>query len=113
MAADLADITKTEHTDAVAFADMKDSKMQQIHSLAESIIDKTKREGGLALSLAQSKDALEDAEVENGNAQKYLNSLSDECATKAADMATRAEMRTKELSAVSEAIKILNEDDAL
>lgn len=113
ISADLADATKTEETDAGAFFNMKESKKKHMHQTGEIIIDKTKRHGALALSLAQSKDALDDAQTEYDDATKYLAALTAQCDQKEADRVKRVQMRNDELKAISEAIHILGEDDAL
>jgi len=113
ISSDLADATKTEQTDAEAFFNMKTTKKKHIHQTGEIIIDKTKRHGALALSLAQSKDALDDAATEYSDATDYLAALTKQCDQKEADRARRMQMRTDELKAISEAIKILSDDDAL
>jgi hypothetical protein len=113
ISADLADATKTEQTDAGAFFNMKESKKKHMHQTGEIIIDKTKRHGALALSLAQSKDALDDAQTEYDDATKYLAALTAQCDQKEADRVRRVQMRNDELKAISEAIHILGEDDAL
>jgi len=113
ISADLADATKTEETDAGAFFNMKESKKKHMHQTGEIIIDKTKRHGALSLSLAQSKDALDDAATEYDDATKYLAALTAQCDQKEADRVRRVQMRNDELKAISEAISILGEDDAL
>jgi len=113
ISADLADATKTEQTDAEAFFNMKETKQKHIHVTGETIIDKTKRHGALALSLSQSKDALDDAETEKDDATKYLAALTAQCDQKQADRVKRNQMRNDEIKAISEAIQILSEDDAL
>jgi hypothetical protein len=61
----------------------------------------------------QTKDALEDAQEEAADTTKFLSTLESDCATKTKEMAERTKMRTMEISAISEAIGILNDDDAL
>merc|ERR1719161_3370342 len=58
-------------------------------------------------------DALEDANEEAADTTKFLATLEKDCATKEAEIAERAKMRAMEVSAISEAIGILNDDDAL
>jgi len=113
ISSDLADATKTEQTAAEGFFNMKKTKQAHAHSTGEIIIDKTKRHGATALSLAQSKDALDDAQTELDDATKYLAALTKQCDQKAADRVRRNQMRNDEISAISQAIQILSEDDAL
>merc|ERR1719146_463252 len=45
--------------------------------------------------------------------QKFIAQLESECATKEKEWAVRQKLRAEEVSAISEAIGILNDDDAL
>jgi len=75
--------------------------------------DKQKRSGELALSLSEDKDALEDQNTELDNATKYLAALMAACEQRRKDRDMRNKMRNDEIAAISEAIKILTDDDAL
>merc|ERR1719393_895058 len=92
---------------------MKMNKEKHLKLLMETIMDKEKREGEMALSLSQDQDALEDAETELDNAQKYLKNLKSQCANREKTRDVRAKMRADEITAISEAINILSDDDAL
>merc|ERR1719456_1948474 len=81
--------------------------------LMETVLDKDKRTGETALSLSQSKDSLEDAETELEDAEKYLAALKKACADREKNRDVRAKMRNDEITAISEAINILSDDDAL
>merc|ERR1719265_2286053 len=63
--------------------------------------------------MKEDKDALEDQNTELANAQKYLVSLQVACEQRRKDRDMRAKMRSDEIAAISEAIKILTDDDAL
>merc|ERR1719161_2119822 len=71
------------------------------------------RAGELAVSVVQTKDALEDANEEAADTTKFLATLEKDCATKEKEIAERATLRAQEVTAISEAIGILNDDDAL
>merc|ERR1719316_78497 len=92
---------------------MKTNKEKHLKLLWETLMDKEKRVGEMALSLSQDKDALEDAETELENAQKYLKNLKSQCANREKTRDVRAKMRADEITAISEAINILSDDDAL
>merc|ERR1719161_2642331 len=79
----------------------------------EAIETKMGRAGELAVSVVQSKDALEDANEEAADTTKFLATLEKDCATKEGEMAERTKLRTMEITAISEAIGILNDDDSL
>lgn len=65
------------------------------------------------MSLVMDKNSLDDAKDENADATKYLANLKEQCATKMKERDTRKKMRTDEIAAISEAVKILSDDDAL
>merc|ERR1719316_2257206 len=79
----------------------------------KSIIAKEKRAGAVALALSEDTHALEDAKKELANAQSFLSTMDEECAKKKKERDMRAKMRADEIAAVSDAVKILNDDDAL
>merc|ERR1719387_3158694 len=113
MSKDLAELKKTEAEDAAAFAEMKTSKEEEISINEKAIISKDKRKGALALSLSEAKHGLEDAQEELANAQKLKANMKEQCANNEKNRALRKKMRSEEIVAISEAIKILNDDDAL
>merc|ERR1719240_877394 len=56
---------------------------------------------------------LEDTKEDLAADQKFLAELEKGCATKEAEWATRCKIRSEELLAIADTIKILNDDDAL
>jgi len=105
---------ETDEANAVAgFDSLKASKETEIEVATEAIETKTARSGELAVSVVQTKSALEDAQEEIENAGKYAEQLAAQCATKEKEWAARCEARTMEIKAIGEAIGILNDDDAL
>merc|ERR1719428_2618786 len=82
MEADLKEMQDQEAKDLNGFNDLKDAKTQEIQVSQKAVIDKEKRIGEIALSLSEAKHALEDAEEELANAQKFRANMKEECATK-------------------------------
>merc|ERR1719388_535237 len=113
MKSDLADMRKTETDDLNAFNDMKENKLDHLGNLMKMLSDKQKRSGELALSLSEDSDALEDTNTELEDATKYLAALQAACEQRRKDRDMRNKMRNDEIAAISEAIKILTDDDAL
>merc|ERR1711869_67117 len=68
---------------------------------------------GIAVSVVQTKDSLEDTKEELADAQKLIGQLETECATKEKEWGETCKVRAEEDKAISEAISILNDDDAL
>merc|ERR550514_1903098 len=80
---------------------------------SEAVEAKTKRVGELAVSIVQAADAVDDATKEKADAEKFLATMTEQCKTKEAEFAAKDKTRAEEVSAISEAINILNDDDAL
>merc|ERR1740138_1257460 len=110
MEANLAESISDEGKAAAGFADLKGSEETEIEVATEAIETKTGRSGELAVSVVQTKDALEDAQEEIANAGKYAEQLAAQCATKEKEMAQRVKARSEEIAAISDAIGILNDD---
>merc|ERR1719439_36491 len=113
MEAELKETIAAEEKSIAGFGDLKASKNKEIEVATEAIETKTSRSGELAVSVVQTKDALEDTQVELADTQKFIAQLESECATKEKEWAVRQKLRAEEISAISEAIGILNDDDAL
>merc|ERR1719321_1496164 len=113
MEAELKEAIASEDKAIAGFADLKASKEKEIEMATEAIESKTGRSGEVAVSVVQTKDSLEDTTEELGDVEKFISQLATECATKEKEMAERAKIRAEEVKAISEAISILNDDDAL
>merc|ERR1719217_936270 len=98
---------------AAAFADLSGSKTKEISVATAAIETKTVRSGELAVSTVQAQNALDDAEDELADAQKMLATLKVQCVEKTKEWQARSALRAEEVAAISEAIAILNDDDAL
>merc|ERR550514_2128487 len=113
MEAELKEAIATEEKAIAGFGELKASKEKEIEMATEAIETKTGRSGEVAVSAVQTKDSLEDTKEELADTQKFLNQLSTECATKEKEWAETCKIRSEEVKAISEAISILNDDDAL
>jgi hypothetical protein len=113
MEKDLGELQAQATKDHESFNELKAAKLEEISLNEKSVIEKEKRIGGLALELSEDNHALEDSKEEKENAEKFLSNMKEQCATVEKDRMMREKMRSEEIAAVSEAIKILNDDDAL
>merc|ERR1719265_3058422 len=113
MAKSLSEAVNAEEVAAAGFADLKAAKDQEIELAAEAIESKEKKTGDLAVSIAQSTDAHGDTVDEQADAQTMLNTLVKTRDSKKLEFQARLKQRTDEIAAISEAIGILNDDDAL
>merc|ERR1719359_1408647 len=64
-------------------------------------------------SARQTQDDVEDTEADVAETEAFLADLGKQCAAKKAAWGERQAMRAQEVDAISQAIKILNDDDAL
>jgi len=113
MEADLKQATGEEGEAADSFKQLKASKDEEVKLASTAIETKTARAGELAVSVVQAQDALEDEQDELADAEKFSGNLREQCATKQKEWDAIVKTRNAEISAISEAIKILNDDDAL
>merc|ERR1719456_340920 len=113
MEGDLKSATADEASAAKAFSDLSAAKSAEIASATSAIESKTKRAGEVAVEIVQTQDDLEDTEAEVSETEAFLGDLGKQCAEKKAEWSERQKMRAEEVSAISEAIKVLNDDDAL
>jgi len=113
MEADLKSATAQEESSINGFRDVSASKNTEIEMATESIEVKMQRSGAAAIAVAQTTNALEDANNELGDTQTFLNQLGAECKTKEQEFAERCNVRAEEVKAISEAVSVLNDDDAL
>merc|ERR1719389_1405347 len=113
MEANLAEAEADEAKAAAGFADLEASKKKEIEVATEAIESKTVRSGELAVSVVQTKDALEDTIQEVADNEKFSAQLDEQCAAKEKEWAVRQKARADEIQAISEAIPILNDDDSL
>merc|ERR1719171_1811337 len=113
MEANLKEATEDEAKAAAGFEELESSKEKEIDAATSAIETKTVRSGELAVSIVQAKDGLEDAQQELADNEKFGAQLEEQCASKQKEWAQRQKDRAAEIQAVSEAINILNNDDAL
>merc|ERR1719213_1532476 len=113
MEAELKEAIADEEKAVAGYGDLKASKEKEIEMATEAIETKMSRAGELAVSVVQTKDALEDTTEELADTEKFVAQLASQCATKEKEWAERCKLRSMEISAISEAIEILNDDDAL
>jgi DNA repair exonuclease SbcCD ATPase subunit len=96
-----------------SYQSLKAAKQKEIQAATDAIESKTTRIGKLAVDVVNSQNAAKDATRELADAQKFISELKEDCATKDDEWAARQKSRAGEVSAISEAITVLNDDDAL
>merc|ERR1719379_253685 len=113
MEKDLKDLQDQETKAHEGFNDLKAAKTEEISINEKSVISKEKRIGEIMVELSEGNHALEDAKEELANAQKFKANMKEQCAGMEKQKAAREKARADEVLAISEAVKILNDDDAL
>jgi len=113
MEADFKQATDEENQAQSSFNQLKSSKEEEVKLASQGIEIKTVRSGELAVSVVQTRDALEDEQEELSDAEKFAANLKEQCGSKQDEWDARCKARSEEIAAVSEAIKILNDDSAL
>merc|ERR550514_2137314 len=113
MEANLKSATADEQSSVDGFATLKSSKESEVKVATQSIEEKQVRSGELAVTIVQGKDDQEDTEKEAADTEKFAAQLQEQCGTKEKEWAEREKLRNEEIAAISDAIGILNDDDAL
>jgi septal ring factor EnvC (AmiA/AmiB activator) len=113
MSRSLADATSTENAAVKGFDELMAAKNKEVAACTAAIEDKTVRVGELAVSIAQMKNDLSDTAAAMIEDKKFLADLDGNCATKTAEWEVVVKTRGEELVALSDTIKVLQDDDAL
>merc|ERR1719487_1465815 len=113
MESSLSEADAEEASAAQAYESLKAAKSDEIAQATSSIESKSTRSGTLAVQNVENKGALDDATVELNDSERYGASLKAACEEKSKEWTARRGMRAQEVSAISEAISVLNDDDAL
>merc|ERR1719506_3435323 len=79
----------------------------------KAVEDKLTRVGDLGVEIATMKEDLDDTGKALIEDKKFLAELEKSCSTKEAEWDARCKLRTEELLALADTIKMLNDDDAL
>eukprot|EP00421_Protoceratium_reticulatum_P016345 CAMPEP_0168392268 /NCGR_PEP_ID=MMETSP0228-20121227/18411_1 /TAXON_ID=133427 /ORGANISM="Protoceratium reticulatum, Strain CCCM 535 (=CCMP 1889)" /LENGTH=693 /DNA_ID=CAMNT_0008405605 /DNA_START=34 /DNA_END=2112 /DNA_ORIENTATION=- len=88
-------------------------KEKEVASLTLQIEEEQKRLGKLGVEIAGMENDLEDTQESLEEDAKFLAELQKGCSTKAKDWEKVKEERARELVALSQTIKVLNDDDSL
>merc|ERR1719235_1456889 len=89
------------------------AKTKEINALTSAVESKTSLIGELGVQVVSQKEDLDDTTKALVEDEKFLKDLEKDCKTKDEEWATRCKIRAEEILAISDTIKILNDDDAL
>jgi len=113
MEAALADATAQEEKAKADYEALMVAKKKEIEALQKSIETKLARLGETGVELVNMMEDLDDTQKSLEEDQAFLADLEKNCATKEAEWAARQKLRSQEIVALADTIKILNDDDAL
>jgi hypothetical protein len=113
MSGDLADATATEKDAIQTYKDLVAAKNHESETLQASIEEKMTRLGELGVANAQLSNAGGDTGDQLEADKKSLADLKASCAAREKEYTLEKGSRIEELAALSDTIKMLNDDDAL
>merc|ERR1719225_634138 len=113
MAAALSDGTAAEKSSIESYNGLVKAKSAEMVALTSTIEGRIKRIGQLGVDIVNMQEDLDDTQAALLQDRKFLSDLDKSCATKKAEWEERSKTRSEELLALSETIKVLNDDDAL
>jgi len=109
----LADATAAEEEAIQTYKALMEAKTKEVAAATKAIEAKLARIAELGVEIVQMKEDMDDTEKALMEDKKFLEGLEKNCAEKEADWEYRSKQRAEEIVAISETIKILNDDDAL
>jgi predicted nucleic acid-binding Zn-ribbon protein len=113
MSKDLAESTAAEEAAIKAYEDLMAAKTAEVAALTKSIEEKMVRLGDLQVEVVEMKEDLDDTGKGLLEDKKFVAGLEKNCATKDEEHAANVKLRSEELVALADTIKVLNDDDAL
>ena len=113
MSADRKSLIAGEESGVKAYEGMMDSKKKLVAALTQSIEEKTARIGNLGVKVAEMKGDLGDTADALVEDKKFAADLEHNCATRGEVHEKEKQMRSQEVVALADTVKILNDDDAL
>merc|ERR1719161_2761711 len=113
MIGQLKEVEGGEKESILNFELMLKAKLELIDTLTKAIEEKLVRLGELMVQLTQVKEDLDDTSKSLEEDKKFLADMDDICAKKKAEWELRCKMRSEELLALADTIRILNDDDSL
>merc|ERR1719375_1148204 len=106
-------IVAEEEAAASSFVALKAAKQKEIAAATSAIESKTSRSGELAVRIVNAKNDMTNTTKDMEESQAFMADLSVSCSTKTSEYEEREKVRNEEMTAISEVISMLNDDDAL
>merc|ERR1719482_1494930 len=109
----LGDASADEATAIKSYEGLMAAKSKEVQALTSSIEDKMVRLGDTQVSIVEMKEDLDDTAKALLEDKKFLADLGKNCALKTKEHEENMALRSQELVALADTIKILDDDDAL
>merc|ERR1719461_2178214 len=109
----LADARVAEEESIKSYDALMEAKTKEVDALTAQIEKDQTRIGDLGIEIASMENDLEDTQQSLGEDQKFIEELEKNCIKKKKEWAGIQKLRQEELVALTDTIKILNDDDAL
>merc|ERR1740123_1075939 len=109
----LVDATAAEEEAIKSYEALIEAKTKEVDALTAQIEEEQTRIGDLGVEIAGMENDIEDTEQSIGEDKKFIKELAVNCDKKKKEWAEICKLRQQELVALSETIKILNDEDAL
>jgi len=109
----LADARVAEEEGIKSYDALMEAKTKEVDALTAQIEKEQTRIGDLGVEIAGMENDLEDTQQSLGDDKKFIEELEKNCKKKKKEWAGIQKLRQEELVALSDTIKILNDDDAL
>lgn len=113
MSKDLADAKAEEDNQIVDYEGLVAAKKKEIQALSGLIETKLQRVGDLSVKVTEASNELEETQAALAEDEQFSLNIGKECSKKAKEWDVIEATRKEELLALSETIKMLNDDDAL
>merc|ERR1719217_1500317 len=110
---ELAEATAAENAAIKAYEELMAAKEKEVNALSKSIEEKMVRLGDLQVAVVEMKEDLDDTGKALLEDKKFLADLDKNCALKTKEHEANMKLRSEELLALADTIKVLNDDDAL
>jgi hypothetical protein len=113
MVKSLGESTANENSAIKSYDGLMAAKTKEVNALTNSIEEKMVRLGELQVSVVEMKEDLDDTGNGLLEDKKFLADLGHNCEVKAKEHEANTQLRSQELLALADTIKVLNDDDAL
>merc|ERR1719229_383615 len=109
----LADARAAEEDAIKSYDALMEAKTKEVDALTAQIEKEQTRIGDLGVEIAGMENDLEDTQQSLGDDKKFIEELDENCKKKEKEWAGIQKLRQEEMVALTDTIKILNDDDAL